>query len=374
MDPVTPINQEQPTIPPPVNRSSGLISPSSMGRPQASGNLMNPISIKNIDGPRNQWKFYLLDAWVLVGAGLFGYTFSRYLTGGFSFWLVLATLFLWGAGSVLEGFLQIKISRRFVVIFLETIALLPFFITYDVTSLLIIGLIVIVCLLWGYLSVRREIRNTIEIRFFTASGKVMGKLITAAVIFMIVIYGALMNNNGRVFVSEKTFDAFFYWSASFVNNFYPNLPLNGSLGDFAEAIARMQLQNNPQFQNLTSLQQQQALAESSNQIAANLSGAATAVITSSSTQPVVVASSTLSQPASNAFYAYLSALTDKAQNKFGNAFVGVWGLAIFLLLRSIGIVVVWAAQIVALIFYELLLALGFMKITEHPATQEMVEC
>jgi len=327
---------------------------------------MNRVSTVSIDDPQDGWKAWILDVLAVLGASLFGYWFMRYLAGGFSFWFTLAALFFWGAMSVLEGFLQKNISRRLWVMLLESIALIAFFYAFAWQALAITAVLVFLCLVWGYFSVRRELRNSIEIRFFTASSRVVGKVMTGAVIFMIVMYASLMNSNGNLFVSQGGFNAFFSWTAGFVNNFYPTIPLNGSFGDFTQAVAKMQLQGNPAFQSLAPAQQDQALAQSSNEIATTLSGAPTGASTT-------VAAATLNEPVNNALYNYFSSLTTELRNKFGDTFIGVWGLILFLILRSIAFIAVWIAQFIALIFYELLLATGFMKVTESPATREVLE-
>jgi hypothetical protein len=314
--------------------------------------------------PPGYWKSILLDIFAVGLAALFGWTFSRYLAGGISFWFVGTALLLWGSASVIEGFLQLDIPRRFLIIFLESIALVIFFYAYAWQALAIAVIIVLVCLLWGYFSVRRELRNTIELRFFTASGKVLGKVITAAVVFMIIMYASLASGNGNFFVSQNGFDALFSWGAQFVNNFYPTVPLTGSFGDFAQAVARMQLQGNPQFQSLTPAEQSEALSDSASQVVGAFTGG--------NASGTVATSPAASEPTSNVFYSYLSNIFVNLQNRFGAGFVGVWGLALFLILRSVGIIVVWVAQFVALLFYELLLATGFMKITEQTATKEKI--
>lgn len=313
------------------------------------------------------WKSIVLDIFVVIFAAAFGYLFSRFLAGNLSILFAFAALLGWCAMSVLEGFMQHSTRRRFPVIFLESVVLIAFFYAYTWQALLIAGVLVLVCLLWGYFAVRREMRNSITIRFFTASSKVVGKVITAAVIFMIVMYAALASNNGSFFISRNGFDAFFGWSAGFVNNFYPTLSLSGSFGDFAQAAARMQLESNPAYQNLSPEQQSAALAETSDQIMADFSPAP---MTASDT---AAQASLASEPTSNAFYAYFSNLFTRLQGHFNDLFVGAWGVILFLILRSIGIFVVWIGQFIALVFYELLLAVGFMRIKEEPATREVIE-
>jgi hypothetical protein len=351
---------DQPIPPPiptnqPVSRPSGLISPDKIYQPQGGQNLINPVTITE-DRSNGFWKMLIFDFLTVIFAGSLGYAFARFLAGG-SFWWVFAALLVWSAVSVVVGFIQKNVERRFLVALLESVALVAFFYTVAWQAIAIAGLLILLCLLWGYFSIRRELRNTIEVRFFTASGKVVGKVVTAAVLFMIIMYGSVANNNGNFFVSQGVFNSFFNWTGDFVNKFYPTVPLTGSFGDFAQAIAQMQLQNNPTFKSLPPAEQNQAVADSAQQF---MSGFTTS--TSASTTPT-----------SNVLYNYFVNLFSNLQNRYNDLFLGGWGLLLFLILRSIGIIVVWIGQFVTLILYEILLATGFMKITEHPATKETIE-
>jgi hypothetical protein len=355
---------QQPKIQPTI-QPSGLINPNRIYQPQAGQNLVNPSALVIGATPSTFWKSTALDVFGIIFAGAFGYSFARYLAGGISFWFVFAGLLIWGATSVLQGFLQKSVSRRFLMLFFESLALILFFYDYAWQALAITVILVLVCLFWGYLSMRRSISNMIEMRFFTASGKMLGKIVTAGAIFMVVMYASLANDRGNFFVSQNGFDVLFTWAAGFVNNFYPTVPLNGSLNTFAQAVAQMQLQGNPQFQSLSPDDQNAVITQSSNQIIDTLTNESS---TDATTTPAAA-----NEPAKNAFYDYLAGLLQKLQTKFSNIFVGAYGLALFLILRSVGIIVVWAAEFVSLIFYELLLATGFMKISEQAATKEVVE-
>jgi hypothetical protein len=324
---------------------------------------MGSVTVINTDPRRNLWKEVVIDIFSIITAGLFGYFFARYLAGGFSFWFSLGAIFFWGASSVLQGFLQAKLSRRIGIIALEAVALIAFFYMYAWTLLAAVFFIVVVFLLWGYFAIRRELTNSIELRFFTASSRVIGKVVTAAVIFMVIAYGSLANANGNFFLSEQGFNVFFTWAADFIKNFYPTLPLNGTVGDFAQAMAQLQLQNDSSFQSLPTTEQTSVLQQSATQVVG---------VIADSTSTTAVAT-VQSEPASTAFYTYFASLVSKLQDKFNGWFVGIWAIGLFLILRSIGIVVVWASQFVAMIFYEILLASGFMKITDQPATKEVIE-
>jgi hypothetical protein len=352
--PAQPNQAAQPN--PPANKPD-LISPNKIYQPQVSQNLMNPITIVE-DHSGQRWKTLIFDILAVIAAGGFGYSFARYLAGGgFSFWWVFVALLVWSAIAAVVGFIQKDMGHRFLVALFESAALVVFFYTVAWQAIAIAGVLILLCQLFGYFSIRRELGNTIEVRFFTASSKAVGKVVTAAVIFMIIMYGSIANNNGNLFVSEGVFNSFFNWTGAFVNKFYPSVPVTGSFGDFAQAIAQMQLQGNPAFQSLPAAQQSQAVADSAQQF---MSGFTTS--TNAATMPT-----------SNVFYDYFVNLFSNLQNRYNDLFIGGWGLLLFLILRSIGIIVVWVGQFVTLILYEILLATGFMKITEHPATKETIE-
>ncbi len=356
MDPMTP----PPPAPENPAQSRGLISPDRIYQKQGGANLMNPVHFGAGDRDGALWRSASIDAAAVILAGLFGYAFARYLAGG-TIWFAFAALLGWCAASVIEGFLANQPGRRFLIALLETLAALASFYSYGWQALALGGLLLFGCLMWGYFSMRRSIGNSIEVAFFAASGRAVGKVVTGAVIFMIVMYAALTNNNGNFFVSQTGFNAFFGWTASFVNNFYPSVPLTGSFGDFADAVARVQLENNPQFHSLTPAQQSQALTQAAGAIVGSFTAPPDAPAVSSSTAT------------SNVFYNYLAGWSARLGQRFSTGFVGAWGLLLFLILRSIGIIVVWAGQFVALLAYEILLASGFMKITEESATREVVK-
>jgi len=91
----------------------------------------------------------------------------------------------------------------------------------------------------------------------------------------------------------------------------------------------------------------------------------------------VVAKTTNIAPAANesvstVAYRYIVSVLEGTRSKFPSQFALVWIVILFAVLRSIGIVFVWVAQLVALIVYELLLASGFMHIEEVSQTKETV--
>jgi hypothetical protein len=325
-------------------------------------NFVDEVAVVTEERRTALWKTLILETTAVIFAGCFGYCFALYLVALASFWPVLITLLLWSAAEVIVDFLEKNGTRRWLFAALESAALVIFFHTYPLAALIAAAVISFLLLTWGYYSVRRELRNTVQIRFFTASGKAVGKVVTAAVVFIVIMYASLTTGTGNFFVSPAGFTEIFNWGSKVVDYFYPTIPFGGSFGDFAQAIARVELEGNSQFQNLTPSEQNLALSQSANDIVSSFA---------SSTAPnTAIASST---PTQNAFYDYLAGLSAQLQDRFDGWFAEAWGLVFFLILRGIGVIVVWIGQLVAMIFYEILLAAGFMKIREESTTKETVD-
>jgi hypothetical protein len=122
----------------------------------------------------------------------------------------------------------------------------------------------------------------------------------------------------------------------------------------------MELANNPSFQSLNAAQQNVALQQATDQFTQNfLQGAASGTIATSS-------------PASDAFYNVLNGVLGAWQSQSSGWFDVGWVTVLFIGLRTLGILFVWLAQFISLVFYELLLALGFMKITEETHPREVI--
>jgi hypothetical protein len=321
-------------------------------------NLINPSKISTAQHPAGMWRALGLDAATVLSAALFGYCYYRYLTQGWSVWFLFAALTFFGVASVMQVFLSKNGWRSVFIIILETAAMLGFFWRDDATVLGIIAAIMIVMLAWGHMSARTLVQNGIEVPFFGASGDMLGKFTTAALLFMILAYVPQIGSNALI-VSQQSFRTFFDWTSGLVNSFYPELSLNGSFGDFAQSVSKMELANNPSFQSLNDAQQSIALQQATTQFTQNFLGDASGTVATSS-------------PASDAFYNVLNGVLSAWQSQSSGWFDVGWVTVLFIGLRTLGILFVWFAQFICLVFYELLLASGFMKISEEPHSREVI--
>lgn len=265
---------------------------------------------------------------------------------------------LFGVASVMEVFLGKNGWRSMFVIVLETAASLGFFWRDDPVILGSIAAIMIVMLLWGHFSSRSLVANGIEIPFFGASGDMLSKFTTALLLFMILAYVPQIGGNALV-VSRQSFETLFDWTSGLVNSFYPDLSLNGSFGNFAQSVSKMELTNNPSFQSLNAAQQSAALAEQTTQF--------TQSFLQTAAQPVASSS-----PTSDAFYNVLDGVLGAWASQSSGWFDVGWVTVLFIGLRTLGILFVWLGQFVSLVFYEILLASGFMKVSEETRKREVI--
>lgn len=322
-------------------------------------NLINQTKYAPIIRAPGFYKSVILDVLSVLAAGLFGFSYYRYLENGTSVGWLLGALALWGIASVLQVFLAKAVVRRIALIGTEAVAVLIFFYRDDLTIVLTTAAVVFAFLSWGYLASRNNLTNGIEIQFFRITGNVLGKLATAALLFMIAIYAPQVNQ-GSVFVSRQGFRDFFDWSAGLINNIYPNVSLNGSFQTFAQGVATMELKNNPNFQTMSPQTQSSTINQAASQLETSF-GATSSGIAVAPTDP-----------ASDAFYNFIVGMLQAWKSEGSSWFIIGWGVVLFLALRTLGILFVWANQFIALIFYETLLATGFMRITESTQTKEMI--
>jgi hypothetical protein len=321
-------------------------------------NLINQSRISTAQRRPGFWRSLCLDAAAVFSAALFGYCYYRYLTQGWPVWFLFAALTFFGVASVMEVFLSKNGWRSIFVILLEVAVMLSFFWRDNTTVLGVIAAIMVVMLAWGHFSARTLVRNGIEIPFFGASGDMLGKFTTAVLLFMILAYVPQIAGNALI-VSQQSFRTFFDWTSGLVNGFYPELSLNGSFGDFAQSVSKMELANNPSFQSLNDAQQGIALQQATAQFTQNFLHDASGTVATSS-------------PASDAFYNVLNGVLNAWQSQSSGWFDVGWVTVLFIGLRALGILFVWFAQFICLVVYELLLASGFMKISEETHSREVI--
>jgi len=249
--------------------------------------------------------------------------------------------------------------HRIGILILQVAALLAPFYLFDLKILVASALIVFICLMAGHLQGRSELAHSTTVRFFRSTHGVVAKTVTASLLVAIILY-LPMANPGTVFVSEPIFSGFFNWAAGLVGNFYPTISLAGTFDDFAQSIAKEEFAGNPAFEAMPATDQAAAVSAAASQFEGNLSKSFGVTLSP--------ASST-----SDVAYNVIKSMLEGWSERFAVWFTAGWAVALFLVLRSIGVIAVWIGQFFAMIVYELLLSAGIIRIVEEPQTKEVIE-
>lgn len=309
--------------------------------------------------PVGYYKQIALDGISVIAAAVFGFAYLRYLVGGFSVWLLAVALLAFGCASGVQALVNGKTARRMYVLVAEVIAMSIFFYYIDSAYLAAAAILSFAFLAWGYFATRRELQYLTEIRFYSVTKEILGAVTTASLLFMILLYLPTASA-GNLFVSEGSFSTFYGLTAKVAENFYPNIPFTGSLGDFAQSLATSELSSNPQFQSLTPAAQSSSVSMSAQQLVQSFSQSFGGSISSSDTL-------------ANVAYQFVTSAIAGWRNRFETAFLAGWTIVLFVVLRSIGIVFMWVNQLVLFVIYQILMASGFMKVTQGAATREKIE-
>ena len=280
------------------------------------------------------------------------------MKGAWPFAILLSAFFAVIIVSALEALLEKSAWRRIGISIIEALA---FFVPLYTQSPQLLGIsaaIVFIFFMAGYAQCRSELNHSIIFRFFPSTHGVAAKTVTALLLVGVILYIPRIGS-GSIFINESGFTVIFNWAAGIAGNFYPNLSLTGSLADFSASVAKESFSGNAAFAAMSSGDQTATLSAAASAIEENFS-------------KFFVATSTPSSMMSDVAYRSIEATLQMWRARSFFWFSLAWGAAVFLILRTIGVVVVWIGQFFAMIAYELLLAAGVIRITEEAQTKEVI--
>jgi hypothetical protein len=308
--------------------------------------------------PHAFYKTLAIDILTVGAAFWMGNSFGAYLSGAGDLLMPVISTIAFSAFSVVNTLLATQKMRRVGVIALEVIAIL---FTLQTLSLQILGIaagVLFFFLLWGALNTYAGTQNSLKLKFFYATRSELGKIMTALSLGAIVLAFPQLNKN-NLFLSEGSFESFFGSIISSVANFYPQIDFKNNIGAFAKSIADFQISGNPAFAELPQGSRDLIAQQASDQIIGILKNAGVTV--------------SAQESLTKAAYDLIVTTFGRWRNKFGDAFVGIWGVLLFFVIRSTAALAVWAINIVAFLIYQLLFALNLIHIAGEPATREVAE-
>ena len=324
-------------------------------------NLINPIRIEKVEPsgtPPGFAKSIILDAVGILVAFSAGYSYFEFLAKAWPLIVFVGAFLVFGAVLAIETLLQERMWRQIGMIAVQSAAFLLPFLSFDRLILGASLAILFVFLAIGHLSGRSELNHTMTIRFFRATHDVVANVMTGGLLVAIILYLPVANA-GSVFVGESSFTGFFNWTAGILGGFYPAVTFTGSFNDFAASLAKEQLAGNATFEAMAPNDQATALSAATSQIEGNFAKSLGIVPSPA-------------ESLSSVAYTAIKGLLESWRSRFTVWFTAAWGVVLFLVLRSIGVVATWVSQLIAMIFYEALLSLGVIHIKQEPRTKEIV--
>ena len=329
-----------------------------VGFPQRQ-NLIEQATVETISRPSGFYRGIFLDIFTVASALGVGFFYKIYLAKQVALWTPLLSLVIFSIFSTLEIFLIKNWSRRFLVIILEVAALIGFFYAEPLKLVLSIAGLTLFFLLWGEASSRREAGNLMEVRFFKTAKTQLNKVVTAVAIIGVFLYLPHSTPQDILF-SPAGFDKFFDLAAGAASKFYPKFRFTSSFGDLAKDIASSQLAKNADFSKITPAEQVKALEDASDKIIKDLGR----------TLKITIASE---EKTSKVFYNLIVNNLEGLKNKFGNQFLIVWGIILFITVRGVGSIFAWFAALFSFFFYQMLLGFNVVRVVGESRTHEVVE-
>lgn len=322
-------------------------------------NLLRPMRIAGDAQRAPFYKALVLDFGTVAAAFGSSYTYVRYLEGGLGIAWPLGIFLVFGISTALHPFLTRGMTRRVITIAAEVVALAAGA-TGAWSQYAWWGFAVaFALLLWGEIQSRQALANGLELKFLRVSRPVVKKFVTIAALLATLLYLPRVDASGE-FVSRDAFRNIFGWTAALAREWQPEITLNSTFERFAESVVESELRENSRFAELSVAAKAGAVAAAVREFTARMT--ATLRIEASPTEPL-----------EDVLYRALTAAISRARDAYGTSFLAGWGIALFLVLRGLGVLFQLAITVLSLAAFELLLAFRITHLVLESRPKEMVE-
>ncbi len=318
-------------------------------------NLLEKVPIEVLVRPKGFYKEIGLDVLAVLSAVWVGYACNVFLQTGAVLDFAIS-IFPFLIITALETVIIKSLGRRFLILLIEIAILLLFFYRDPMIYIASAGGIFLIFSLWGEVSSRTEIMNSIGVSFLRFSAPIFKKTITGLILFTIIIYVPSWNDE-NVFISPQAFGGVFVWVTGIAHGFYPEINFNSTVNDLAKEITRYQLTNSPSYKNLPEGVQQSVLNAALPEVTSRL-------------KQVFGENLTGNEEVNFVTYKLILNSLNRWRVDFGTWFIIAWIAVVFLASRSIGALVWWISALIALLIYEILVSINFIAIRGETVTKE----
>ena len=322
----------------------------------------NKIPVNGVETDSSITKIIILGVLNVGLASVFGY-FLKLITDGQGR-LILGTLLL-GIGFLIFFLLDVFLIKSFwritVIVVLESLALLIFFLG-SLSFYLFSGFLIIVLLLLSSIQAgRRELANMLKIRFWRISKVVVPKAIFALALFSGLVYFNSVKGEESFFISPPVFERIFILSSggNIIEKFFPGFSMSTPLGESLRAVAQRQVNDEPQFQSLPEESREELISQTTRQLEEKFSSFLGVSLGDDASLPGVIY---------RAIVQWFASLpeTGKMLASGGAAFL------IFLTIIALTWPIRLLVSVLSYLVYEIFLALGFSVIMLESRSREII--
>jgi hypothetical protein len=325
--------------------------------------LLNQES-NQVEEDKSIAKISTLAGIAVVFSLLFGFFLkSAVLSGSYSasIWsFSFASLFL--AFYFLNAIFIKSTWRSNLIIFLECAAFLVVF--YDMLSvnLLLGALVSFLVLVWGNHAGRDEMENALKIKFWQVAKRVLPKAVFALALFVGVAYaGTAISEKNDSFVSQTTFDRIARPALEngLVRKFFPGFDASLPAEQLFESMARSQVEKSGQLsllpESAKNLLVSQAAKETEQKISEFFG------ITLNSNLDIL-----------SAIYGGIIEKSASLSDNQKMIFPITVAALLFLIIVGLTLPIRWIISLIAFLFYEIFLALGFSELALEGRSREII--
>lgn len=288
-----------------------------------------------------------------------GLFFKNFLAGNGNLYLTVVFAAVFIAISSLNTLLKKDLAHRGIVIVVEALIFSAIFWGLPFWVLISVFVVMLTMLLWGAISGRAEMENSLEIKFFRITQKPLSRTITALSIVAILLYVPKWQNKAD-FISEKAFDSMFSTSRNVAGKIYPEFNFTSDMNALAESLAQTKLNENSQYQLLPPALRAEVAKKTSSEVVKSLGQSLGLELTGTEDIATVL-------------YKYILRLLESWRTKLGGAFLLLWGITVFLFIRGIGTFVGYFVAFFSYVLYHIMLSTNLIKIESELQAKEVVD-
>lgn len=254
-----------------------------------------------------------------------------------------------------------EFSRVVVFLFLESLAIASFFI-FSSLSLLVAGIVALYFFsIFSCLAGRRELEYGLKINTRRVARSIIPLGVTALSLFIAASYLATSTHANAPLISKSLFLSIVLPSETFIHYKYPEFSWRDSFKNVAHSYVTAQIQSNKTFEMLPKEQQlleiEAAVQNFKETIKKNYLGG-----TDFSEDDLLV----------DVLYKSFSEFTIRVTSEQKNMFMLVFGLILFLIIKSLGTILGIVVLLLSMFIYEILIVSGFAKVVLETRSKEIV--